>query len=84
MISHIDIPFPKYTSIIQKYWYFFSKVRFKREITKFRPIVSAISRLSSRISCAGIAHGRSKLVITLLKLTFEKVPIPLTNRHIFM
>ena len=23
MISHIDIPFPKYTSIIQKYWYFF-------------------------------------------------------------
>ena len=32
MISHIDKPFPKYTSIIQKYWYF-SKVRFKREIT---------------------------------------------------
>ena len=23
MISHIDKPFPKYTSIIQKYWYFF-------------------------------------------------------------
>ena len=23
MISHIDISFPKYTSIIQKYWYFF-------------------------------------------------------------
>ena len=23
MISHIDIPFPKYNSIIQKYWYFF-------------------------------------------------------------
>ena len=23
MIYHIDIPFPKYTSIIQKYWYFF-------------------------------------------------------------
>ena len=83
MISHIDIPFPKYTSIIQTIGTF-SKVRFKREITKFRPIVSAISRLSSRISCAGIAHGRSKLVITLLKLTFEKVPIPLTNRHIFM
>ena len=23
MISHIDIPFHRYTSIIQKYWYFF-------------------------------------------------------------
>ena len=83
MISHIDIPFPKYISIIQKYWYFFKSSFYKRN-HQFRPTVSAISRLSSRISCAGIAHGRFKLVITLLKLTFEKVPIPLNNRHIFM
>ena len=28
-------------------------------------------------------HGRSKLVISLLKRTFEKVPILLNNRGIF-
>ena len=29
-------------------------------------------------------HGRSKLVISLLKRNFEKVPILLNNRGIFM
>ncbi len=29
-------------------------------------------------------HGRSKLVISLLKRTFEKVPILLNNRGIFI
>ena len=83
MISHIDIPFHRYTSIIQKYWYFF-KSSFRKRNQQFRPTVRAISRLSSVTSCVGIAVGRSKLVISLLKQTFEKVPILLNNRHIFM
>ena len=68
MISYMEIPLHKYMSIIQRYWYFFKRV---------------ITNLDRPRKTADHRHGRSKLVISLLKRSFEKVPILLNNRGIF-
>ena len=83
MISHTDIRLHKYVSIIQKYWYFF-KSSFKKRNHQFRPTVRDANARSEAGETADRRHGRSKFVISLLKRTFEKVPILLNNRGIFM
>ena len=83
MISHMDIRLHKHVSIIQKYWYFFKSSFLKRN-QQFRPTVRDANAQSEAGKTADRRHGRSKLVISLVKRTSEKVPILLNNRGIFM
>ena len=67
MISHMDIRLHKYVSIIQKYWYFFQKVSFKREITNLDRPCAMPTREARKT--ADRRHGRSKFVISLLTVS---------------